>query len=113
MKFEALAARRAVEFAAEIGLDRVIMEGDSKVLINNLRSKCQSLAQFGHIVSDVQYMASQFFKDFNFSHICRLGNKVAHSLARRTNKSSQLVVWMEDVPADVASVFQADLDSLL
>ena len=57
-------------------------------------------------------MASQFFRDFNFSHVCRLGNKVAHSLARRANKFSQLIVWMEDVPPDVASVFQADLGSL-
>uniref|UniRef100_A0A7N2N2Z4 RNase H type-1 domain-containing protein n=1 Tax=Quercus lobata TaxID=97700 RepID=A0A7N2N2Z4_QUELO len=87
---EALAARRAIEFAAEIGLDQVIMEGDSKVLINTLRSERLSLAQFGHIVKDVQNMAAHFFKDFNFSHVCRLGNKVAHSLARRANKSSQL-----------------------
>ena len=53
IEVEALAAHRAIEFAAEIGLDGVIMEGDSKVLINTLRSKRQSLAQFGHIVRDM------------------------------------------------------------
>lgn len=92
IEVEALAARRAVEFAADIGLDRVIVEGDSQVLIDSIKSNRHSLAQFGHIVRDVQYMASQFFNEFSFSHACRLGNTVAHSLARRASRSSQLVV---------------------
>ena len=36
VKVEALVGRRAVEFAAEFDLDRIILEGDSLILINAL-----------------------------------------------------------------------------
>ena len=48
IEVEALAARRAVKFAAELGLDQIVLEGDSKILINTLQHGCRSLAQFGH-----------------------------------------------------------------
>ena len=92
VELEALAGRRVVEFAAEHGSDRIILEGDSLILINTLRSGCRSLAQFGHIATDVQHIVYQSFIDFNFSHVSRLCNTVAHSLARRTICSSHMVV---------------------
>ena len=48
IEVEALAARRAVKFAAELGLDQIVLEGDSEILINTLQHGCRSLAQFGH-----------------------------------------------------------------
>ena len=36
VKVEALVGRRAVEFAAKFDLDRIILEGDSLILINAL-----------------------------------------------------------------------------
>ena len=44
IEVEALAARRAVEFVAELGLDRIVLEGDSEILINTLQHGCRSLA---------------------------------------------------------------------
>ena len=92
VELEALAGRRVVEFVAEHGSDRIILEGDSLILINTLRSGCRSLAQFRHIATDVQHIVYQSFIDFNFSHVSRLCNTVAHSLARRTICSSHMVV---------------------
>nr|POF03682.1 hypothetical protein CFP56_34439 [Quercus suber] len=39
-----LAARRALELAVEVGIDRVILEGDSKVLIQILKTGTKTLA---------------------------------------------------------------------
>ena len=36
IEVEALAARRAVKFAAELGLDRTVLVGDSEILVNTL-----------------------------------------------------------------------------
>ena len=80
----------------EIGVDLVILEGDSEFLINALESGCGSLAQFGHNANDVQYHC----------------NSVAHSLVRQVVFSLYLLVWMEDVPPDIESVLQVDLKSL-
>ena len=53
IEVEALAARRAVEFAAELDLDWIVLEGDSEILINTLQHGCRSLAQFGHLAADL------------------------------------------------------------
>ena len=52
----------------ELGFNNVELEGDSAVLINSLKDDHRSLAQFGHIVVDIHYLASHFsfFKLFMF-----------------------------------------------
>ena len=47
---EALAARKAVEFSVELGLTKVIIEGDSKVICRELQDPNSSLALHGHIL---------------------------------------------------------------
>ena len=52
VEVEALACRRAIYFAIEIGLQEVVSEGDSETIINSLNSDSSSLAHFGHLVED-------------------------------------------------------------
>ena len=77
VKVEALAARKPFEIAHDCGLDRVILEGDCKVLMKTLQSGSKSLAQFGKIAKDVNFFAS-FFREVSFSQICRNCNSVSH-----------------------------------
>ena len=111
IEVEALAAWRAMELALEIGLNKGVLEGDSLILMNALKSNSHSLAQFGHIINDIQYLASQF-SIISFSHVRRHCYTVAHSIARRAISFSSLQVWMEDVPPEIADVLQADFHSL-
>ena len=39
VEIEAMAAIRALEFAEEIGLDRVVVEGDSKIVTQALKTE--------------------------------------------------------------------------
>lgn len=48
---EAMAAPRAISFAAKLGFLRFILEGDSELIIKALQSKEDSLAPFGHILA--------------------------------------------------------------
>ena len=111
LEVETLAARRALEFAAEKGVNRVILEGDFTILIKALQSSNHSLAQFGHIAEDVKYIAS-CLQNCMFSHVLRQCNKVAHALARRALSYPHMLVWREDVPPDIFDVFQANLKGL-
>ena len=82
IEVEVLAAQCGVELALELGFHNIELEGDSTGLIISLKDGHRSLAQFGHIVTDIHYLASQF-SIFNLSYVRRHCNKVAHSLARR------------------------------
>ena len=112
IEVETLAAWRAVEFALELGFDNIFLEGDFEVLIKLLNSSSRSLAPFGHIRNNILFLASRF-SCFNVAHVRRQYNKVAHSLARRAIFSSPLSVWMEDVPPNLLTVIQVDLNSPL
>ena len=111
LEVETLATRRAFEFAAEIGVNRVILEGDSPILIKALQGRNHSLTQFGHIAKDVKYTAS-CLQHYMFSHVPRHCNKVAHALARRAFSYLHMLVWIEDVPPNVFDVFHANLKGL-
>lgn len=47
IEVEAMAAIRALEFAAELGLDRVVVEGDSSIVMTVLKTKDLGLASYG------------------------------------------------------------------
>ena len=53
IEVEALAARHAMELALETGLNKGVLECDSLILMNALKSNSHSLSQFGHIVNDI------------------------------------------------------------
>ena len=46
---------------------------------------------------------------YNFIHVKRRGNKLAHALACRAVLSADTNVWLEDLPRDLDDVFQFDL----
>ena len=81
IEVEALAAQHVMELALETGLNKGVLEGDSLILMNALKSNSHSLARFGHIINDIQYLASQF-SIISFSHVRRHCNIVAHLIAR-------------------------------
>ena len=104
---EALASRRAVEFALEIGITSAVFEGDSDTILKELNNPEKSLALHGHLIEDVKVL-TPFFNCCSFVHVRRQGNRVAHALARWAINSPSLTIWMEDVPLDISNVVQAN-----
>ena len=108
---EALAARRAMEFALEMGIIQAIVEGDSEIIFKDLINFEPSLGLHSHLIEDIKLLASHF-SCINFSHVRCQGN-VVHTLARRAMLSLILLVWMENVPRDISNVVQAELACLI
>ena len=73
---EAMAARKAVELALEIGFTRVVIEGDSDTIYKELSSIDPSLALHVHVIQDTRCLASSFVSH-SFSHVRHQGNNVA------------------------------------
>ena len=64
---EALAARRAMIFMEELGLCRVILEGDSETVVKALIGGCPDRSSIGHIVKDCMSLLG-WFQSYSFSH---------------------------------------------
>ena len=105
---EVLAARSAVCLARDLNLGQVIFERDAEVIIKAINSGGFSSSSFGHIIRDIKLLSSAFNK-VSFCHTRRLGNRVAHGLARMACILSSYQVWMEDVPPDLSHVYFSEI----
>ena len=108
IEIEALVANKALEFAQEMGISDVILEGDSSLVMAALNSKDPGLAPYGLLLQDFLSLSSAFSKLF-YSHTKREGNTIAHNLAQLAVNLPNCVIWMEDVLSDVLSFYQPDL----
>ena len=105
---EALACRRALLFAKEIGLRQVVFEGASAMVFQAITHGNSELAEYGHIIEDIRILAADF--DFiQFSHVKRNCNVVADALAKKAKDSLSLAVWLEEVPEDIAPFLLFDI----
>ena len=106
-----MAAWKALELMIELGFDNITLEGDSEVLIKSLVNGNNSLAHCGHLLEDIHVLMARF-SSFRLSHVRRHCNSLAHALARRASSTSDLSIWMEEIPSDLNSVYLADLSGL-
>lgn len=90
------------------GVSKVILEGDSAVLMKALTCAEVSLASYGPLIEDFKF-SSRCFSQLLYSHVRRKCNKVIPSLARHATNVFYLIVWMENVLPQFVSVLQADL----
>ena len=82
------------------------MEGDFDVVIKALKSNDASLSSFGHILASAKTLTD--VNCISFSHTRRIGNVVAHYLAKHARHVIGFKVWMENVPPYLHSVLFAD-----
>ena len=84
VELEALACQRAIQFALEIGLSCVVVEGDSAVVINALLNGTSKLASYGNILDDIRVQASAF-QSVDFIHVSHVCNSVVDALAKKAS----------------------------
>ena len=87
-----------------MGLDIVVVKGDSSIVMTTLKTKKPSLVSYGFLISDVYVFERFFFSSkLSYSYTKREGNKVAHHLANLAINFLDSVIWIEDVPPLVFS----------
>ena len=69
------------------------------------------VASFGHILSDIKVLSTHF-RHLVFRHTCRLGNKVAHNLARVACNFFPFCTWIKEVQvvSDVAYLAEISIE---
>ena len=103
---EVIAAKKALQFAIDLGLSSIVLEGDSKITIDGQRREELSLEEYGHLLNEAKDIAKQFADD-EFNHVLRQANKAAHNIIRRARYFSEFSVWMEDVHSHLFLLIQA------
>lgn len=105
---EALASRRAVQFASEVGLTQVVFEGDSAVVINVHSHGTGELSSYGNIIEAIRVQAS-VFQFVDFTHVNHVCYSLADALAKKAISVLGFQVWLEDLPADIVSFVLRDV----
>nr|XP_023901141.1 uncharacterized protein LOC112012994 [Quercus suber] len=105
---EALACTRAVLFAKELSVFEATLEGDFEIVTKALQVGGSNHPEFGLVINDSFRLASGF-RFCKFAHVKRLGNLVAHFLARKSKFGNELQVWMESIPDDIAPIVVRDV----
>ena len=90
----------------------MVVEGDSSIMMNGLKTKEPDLSSYGWLILDA-CVSENFFSELSYSHVKKEGNKVAHYLVKLVVNYPDNVIWMEDVPLLVFPFVQADLATVL
>ena len=88
---EAMAAKRAILLAAELGFQQCVVEGDSEIVFKALSRECSDRSSFGHVIKDCKSIMG-LLQPYYFSHVKRKDNGVVHALVRRVKKSCLFLV---------------------
>ena len=111
MEVEAKAVEFGLKFAKDMLIQDFILEGDSLILMNALNeiSPPPSL-----VVAVVYGSLSAFygFRQVEFSHVRRQGNRPTHLLAKHALDNSEFAVWIEENPCFLEQTLLHDVLSL-
>jgi ribonuclease HI len=107
---ELFAAKAGLQLAHDIGIKRVILEGDSANTNKALGSMEDDYSWLGNEVTEARHLL-QSLEAWELSTIKRDVNKVAHMLARKALQINKTNVWMEEVPEFAQNQLLLDVSS--
>ena len=107
---EALACRKAMEFAVDAGFSDLIIEGDNAEVMKAISSPRVNCSQLGHIYDDIRCLTAGL-RAWSTSWVRRSANGAAHSLAQFAREIENEIVWLEDLPPPTLEALY--FDSLL
>ena len=111
LQAETIACLKAIEFASELGMGRIIIETDATLLKSALQSSEFDLSRNGVLFREAKFQLLTNFIDYKVMYCKRACNIVAHVLA--TNGASlvsgAVMLWHDLVPDFVSLVVASDL----
>ena len=94
---EAKAAEMGVQFAKDIGVREIILEGDSLNVYRALQGLSAPPPSVDAVILGMHNACSEF-RYVRFSHIRREGNRPAHLLAKYVKGIDDYCTWIEEFP---------------
>lgn len=103
-----LACRRAVQLAAEVGVEKVELELDSKGVATMLTTSSKNLSAYGPLVEEIKTLL-QGFSDHRIKWVRRTANTAAHIMAKEGVGKELCKVWFQSPPECILHVVAAEI----
>jgi len=100
---EALAALHAVEFSWDLGLRRIILEGDVLQIVNAVKSTGRNWSKYGQLVEDTREVLNGMIMWY-ICHVRKDENSATRSLAKEAVQQITDFVWMEKIPIYICDI---------
>ncbi|XP_042980029.1 uncharacterized protein LOC122310214 [Carya illinoinensis] len=104
---EAVALLRGLQLCIQWGVPKIMLETDCLVLVNALNENSICLTDFAFILQDIRRLMVGF-KEVKVVHVNRLGNLVAHRLARHAWLIEDICMWWDYCPSFVSQALWLD-----
>ncbi|XP_042939525.1 uncharacterized protein LOC122274565 [Carya illinoinensis] len=104
---EGLALRRAMEVCVDLGLGRMVFEGDAQIIVQAVTSDEEISADYGVLVNDARSML-RTWTQWHVAFVHREANYAAHQLAKLALDYEYEKIWMEDGPMQVMLTVQLE-----
>ena len=108
IEVEAKAMKEAVNFTWDIGIRDCLFESDSLTVVNAMLRLTNPPSSIANIIARSLSLLYKF-RDVNFSHVVRSGNKVAHTLVQFARGVSDHNAWVEETPGCIEHLVSQDV----
>nr|XP_023929661.1 uncharacterized protein LOC112040977 [Quercus suber] len=107
---EAKAFEMGTQFAKDLGIRDVVIEGDSLIVQRALNELAPPPPSVDAVVMGILDAAVDF-QHIAFTHVGRKGNKPAHLLAKYAKSIDNVLVWIEEIPCVIEQALIQDVMS--
>ncbi|CAL2240658.1 unnamed protein product [Prunus armeniaca] len=105
---ECIALRDGLAAALDRGWDQIVIEGDSKLVIDSILGKANPSWCIQRIIQDIWALSSSV-ASIRFQHVFREANFTAYAVAKLGHGLSNQVLWEHGLPLSVRTPFYFDL----
>ncbi|CAL8991586.1 unnamed protein product [Prunus brigantina] len=105
---ECVALRDGLAAALDRGWDQIVIEGDSKFVIDSIQGKANPPWCIQQIIQDIWALSSSI-ASIRFQHVFREANFTADAVAKLDHGFSNQVLWELGLPLSVRTPFYFDL----
>ncbi|KAL6227690.1 hypothetical protein ACLB2K_001647 [Fragaria x ananassa] len=104
---EATTLRDSILIAKNKGLTRIIVEGDSKIIIDAVNGKISTPWRLQQIIEDIKNLAQEF-QEISFNHIYREANFAADATASLGHSITGRRDWFQPLPRSIGRMILFD-----
>ncbi|CAI9783491.1 unnamed protein product [Fraxinus pennsylvanica] len=102
------AVLQGLQLVMSMGISRLVIESDCLFVVSQLNDEESiSLSPWSSIIADIRCLLSVFL-DVKICHVNRLGNGVAHELARHAWEVESIQMWWEGFPDFISHAIWLD-----